>query len=112
MSEQLKQLMEPSLSDPCILYLYSLNVMRGRWLEGESYIKTDPEYAFLYAYNIIDGKWEEAEPYIEKDCYWHKVYLDNIVWIDWHITCMIVFTFMMCVLLVLFIGTMIYLGIQ
>ena len=62
--------------DPENAYKYSINVIKGRWIEAENYIKTDTHYAYYYARDVIKGRWIEAEEYIKKDlCYaYHYAY--------------------------------------
>ena len=39
--------------DPKYAFLYTLYVIKGRWIEAEPYIKKDPQYAYYYAQYII-----------------------------------------------------------
>ena len=43
-------------------YSYALNIIKGRFLEAEEYIKKDPDYACRYAKFIIKDKnfWEKS----------------------------------------------------
>ena len=47
--------------DPDYAYVYSINIIKGRWIEAEEYIKKDPDYAYFYATNIIKDEnfWEK-----------------------------------------------------
>jgi hypothetical protein len=44
-----------------LIYSYACNVIRGRWFEMESFIKSDGWYSYLYARDIIKGRWNEVE---------------------------------------------------
>lgn len=48
-------------------HYHALNVIKGRWKEGEDIIKTDPESALAYAQDIIKGRWKEGEDIIKTD---------------------------------------------
>jgi len=50
---------------------YSLNVVNGRWKEGERTLLNNPDElqlkdVIMYALNVIKGKWPEAEKYLLK----------------------------------------------
>lgn len=53
--------------NPKKAYNYALNVIKGRWPEGEATIAKHPMWAYLYAKNVIGGRWPEVEPTIAKD---------------------------------------------
>jgi hypothetical protein len=65
--------------DPKWAYLYSLYVIKGRWPDGEEAIKKDSGWAYLYSLNIVKGRWPEAEEAIKKDPYWAYNYSRNVV---------------------------------
>ena len=48
-------------------YLYASNVIKGRWLEGESIIMQDAGYSNAYARDVIEGRWPEVESMISTD---------------------------------------------
>ena len=60
-------------------YNYSLNIIKGRWIEAEKYIIKDLHYAYFYANHIIEGRWIEAEQYIIKDSCYAYFYALNVI---------------------------------
>ena len=50
-----------ALSSPCTAYDYAVDVIQGRWPEGEHLISTHPVLARDYAREIIGDRWPEAE---------------------------------------------------
>ena len=67
------------LGDPHWLYLYTKNIIKGRWLEAEEYIKKSPARAYWYIKDVIKDRLEEAEETIKKDPYWAYWYARNII---------------------------------
>ena len=64
-----------------------------RFPEAEPYILKDPEGAYLYALNVIKGRWPEGEAVIATDSRAAKKYLERFPeakrewvmrgWLDW-----------------------------
>lgn len=48
-------------------YIYSVDVVKERWVEAEPYIMKNGYWAFAYANAVIKGRWPEAEPIILND---------------------------------------------
>lgn len=64
---------ESTKKDPEWAYYYSVNVIKGRWKEGEEVIKKDPEWAYWYSLNIIKSRWPEGEETIKQIyIYWES----------------------------------------
>ena len=61
------------------LCYYARDIIQGRWIEAEPFIKKDPEAACHYALHVIKGRWAEAEPYIMKDPKWAYYYTINLI---------------------------------
>ena len=88
--EQIKSVtsIEDLLSHPWssdLAYWYAKDIIKGRWLEGESVILKSPDLAFLYARDVIKDRWLEAESIIRTDPYWAYWYARNMIkdrWID------------------------------
>ena len=59
-------------------YFYALNVIKGRWPEGEEFIIENPFFAYIYACNVIKGRWPEAEQTIKKDMFWYYEYILHV----------------------------------
>jgi len=64
--------------DPLLAYSYAYDVIQGRWPEAEPYIMKNPQYAYRYALFIIGDKWPEAEPYIMLDPQYYRFYKANV----------------------------------
>jgi hypothetical protein len=54
------------LSQRCI-HLYAENIIKGRWPEAEAFILTNASDSYYYARYIIKGRWPEAETIINSD---------------------------------------------
>ena len=54
-------------SEPLYAYDYAIDVIEGRWPEGEKAIASDPGYAYLYASHVIKGRFPEGEKAIASD---------------------------------------------
>lgn len=72
------------LTDPEWAYTYARDVIKGRWLEGESTIAKDPVMAYYYAINAIKDRFPEGEAAIAKDPLWayHYAYFVNSRWLE------------------------------
>ena len=100
--------LEQALSSPEQAYRYALNVLQGRfpegepviaqdsrwayyyardvidvindrWPEGEAVIAKDAEYAYMYARWVIEGRFIEGEAAIRKVPYWRTNYRENVL---------------------------------
>lgn len=60
-------------------YNYAACVIKNRWIEGESIIKNNPEYAFYYAKHVVQGRWIEGEDAIKTDVDYAFAYAANII---------------------------------
>jgi len=49
--------------------IYSIYILKGRWIEKESIIALDATSSVCYAIGVIEGRWEEGEPAIMKNSY-------------------------------------------
>jgi hypothetical protein len=83
MGERNKELEIDILKNSKYSYLYALNVIKGRWMEGEPVIMKDPYYAYSYALDIIQDRWKEAEEYIMKDSVNAFWYAFNVIKDRW-----------------------------
>ena len=50
-------------------YLYTINIVKGRWIEAENIIAADACAAIIYAKEIIKERFEKAEKLIAKNSY-------------------------------------------
>ena len=48
------------------------------WIVESDFIK-NPTLSYLYSKNVIKGRWPEAEPVIAKDPYWKNMYSKEII---------------------------------
>jgi hypothetical protein len=64
-------------------YEYAFNVIKGRWIEAESYIIRDPKWAYFYALNVIKSRWPEAELYVMKNPQYAYYYARDIIKSQW-----------------------------
>jgi hypothetical protein len=77
--EEVTDLMAPNLYAPDAAeraYDYALNVLQGRWPEGEHLIRRDPELAYSYVRDVIKGRWPDGEPVFREDPVWARKYKD------------------------------------
>jgi len=56
--------------DPYNTYYYAKDVIKGRWIEGEEWIKKSSGLAYLYARNILKLNEEEAREWSK----WEKLH--------------------------------------
>ncbi len=61
LSEDMPKDVEMVLNSTFHVYLYAMNIIKGRNAEVEKILVTSPHYACLYAQNMIGGRWLEAE---------------------------------------------------
>lgn len=65
--------------DPESAYSYFVYILRDlgwdRWPAAEDTIKTSPEWAYYYATDVIGSRWPEAEPAIAKDANFATKYI-------------------------------------
>ena len=47
------------IAEAYCMYGYSMDVIKGRWIEAEDVIMTDPMISFRYAVDVIGGKLPE-----------------------------------------------------
>lgn len=66
-------------SDPTWAYHYALEVIKGRFPEGEPAIAKSPAYAYYYADDILKGRFPEGESTIAKSPMWAYQYALNII---------------------------------
>ncbi len=62
--------------DPERAYHYALNVIKGRWPEGEEIMKSDPFFAYWNSVYIIKDRWFEGEEAMKKNDKIWSVYND------------------------------------
>lgn len=55
-------------------YSYTMDVIRGRWIEGEEAIKRSSGWAYFYARDVIEDRWVEGEEAIKRNDYWWEAY--------------------------------------
>lgn len=56
-----KSSLEDSIkTSPQYAYNYALNVIKGRWIDGEDIIKTNTHFAYNYAACVIKNRWIEG----------------------------------------------------
>ena len=66
-------------SSPKWAYFYAKYIIQGRWHEGEKAIASNPEWAFKYARDAIKGRFPEGEKEIARDFKWGYEYAKNII---------------------------------
>lgn len=59
---------------PQYAYNYALDVIKGRWEEGEPIIMKNPSYACWYAEDVLKCRWYDAEQHIKHDNAWWNYY--------------------------------------
>jgi hypothetical protein len=52
------------IKDPKICFIYSRDIIKGRFKEGEKIIATHPEHSYSYVHNVIKGPFPLAHPII------------------------------------------------
>jgi|CXWL01.1.fsa_nt_gi hypothetical protein len=60
-------------------YNYAVNVIGGRWPEGEKDIAKNAEMSFMYAKNIIKGKFPEGEEVLSKSPGYAVLYAIDVI---------------------------------
>ena len=76
-SNNVDELVEVSeRSGAYMLYQYALNVLRGRFKEGEATISTDALSSYLYARFVIKGRFLEGEEAIATSFSYNRHYND------------------------------------
>ena len=60
-------------------YWYASYIIKEKWEEGEKSISTDSECSYLYAYNIIKDRWEDGEKSIATDSEWSYLYARDVL---------------------------------
>ena len=66
-------------SDPISSHEYARKIIKGRWKEGEKIIASDPNMAQSYAQHVIRGPWPEAEKIIASNPISSHEYARNVV---------------------------------
>ena len=66
-------------SDPEYAYKYAMYVVKGRWPAVETKFASDPYRAYLYATDIIKGRWPEGEAAIASDPFYAYYYAKNVI---------------------------------
>ena len=74
---------QKELTDPGYAYDYAMDVIKGRWPEGEEAISKEPAYAYYYIKDFIKGRWPEGEEAISKDSQWAYFYARDIIEDRW-----------------------------
>lgn len=86
--EDLKPVIEIIKSSPQYSYEYAVDIIGGRWPDGENAIKTVPHTALRYIKQILkrdpnwpykSGRWPDAEPYIMRNGYIAYQYASDIL---------------------------------
>jgi hypothetical protein len=89
--EDLKPVIEIIKSSPHYSYVYAVDIIGGRWPDGENAIKTDPHLALRYIKQILtrdpnwpykSGRWPDAEPYIMRNGYIAYQYASDILKVE------------------------------
>lgn len=71
---------EPLLAlNPQVAYLYSLKVLRGRFVMGEPCMSKSPEWAVRYARFVLKGRFRRAETSISKSAEWSLEYAQKVM---------------------------------
>jgi hypothetical protein len=60
-------------------YHYAQNVIKGRFIEGESIISTAPESSYYYAKRAIKGRWKLGEAAIASSEDFSGLYADYVL---------------------------------
>jgi len=71
------------INDPALAYEYALDVIKGRFPEGEAAIAQDANRAYSYARNILKGRFPEGEAIIAQDATLAYEYARNILKAPW-----------------------------
>lgn len=69
--------------DVCKAYYYARDIIKGRWIEVESFIMKDPTWAHLYSRDVIKGRWLDAEPIIMTDTLMIYYYAKDVIKGSW-----------------------------
>ena len=70
---------------PYYAYMFAINILKGRFPEGEAAIATHPKWATAYADRILLRRFPEAEPTILKNPKWAFFYAKDVLkqrWIE------------------------------
>jgi hypothetical protein len=73
------------LTEPTAAYIYALEIVKGRWEQGEPVIMSESYWSYCYTRNIIKCRWEQAEPIIVTNAYLAYKYAQHIIrgrWIE------------------------------
>lgn len=71
---------EPLLAvNPQVAYLYSLKVLRGRFVMGEPHIAESAEWSVRYARFVLKGRFRKAEASISKSPRWSLEYAQKVM---------------------------------
>jgi hypothetical protein len=69
-----------ALSSPREAYYYALQVLKGRFQDGEKAISTDAEYSYRYAKDVLKDRFEAGESAILSSAYkekYHSCFLNR-----------------------------------
>jgi hypothetical protein len=72
-------------TSPQYTYNYALNVIKGRWIDGEDIIKTNSHYAYNYAACVIKNRWIEGESIIKNSAEYAFHYAKHVIkgrWVE------------------------------
>jgi hypothetical protein len=79
-AESRSKAQEPLLAlDAQVAYLYSLKVLRGRFVAGERSISMSPEWAVRYARFVLKDRFKRAEKFIIQSPRWAYEYAEKVI---------------------------------
>ena len=55
--------------DSYLSFFYAMDIIKGRFSEGEESISTNADYSFSYAIDILKGRFKSGEPVIKTEYY-------------------------------------------
>ena len=60
-------------------FFHALNVIKGRWPEGEEVISQDAGYSYYYAFHVLKDRFPEGEEKISRSTYYSFLYAREII---------------------------------
>ena len=70
---------EIAASNAHYAYMYSYNIIGGRFELGEEAIAKSAHWSYIYALNVLNGRFELGEPAIAKSIFYYALVYTNII---------------------------------
>ena len=70
---------EIAASNAQYAYMYSYNIIGGRFELGEEAIAKSAHWSYIYALNVLNGRFELGEPAIAKSIFYYALVYTNII---------------------------------